>query len=526
MTDQLIDLFQPLTDGTRYVMTPWQVEDLKLLAEKQASANWSEMGAYKTSTGLWLLDHLCTMDKRETGDVPKALIITSKGGKGTYFDAIPKCIPKWRLYNLYVSDLVERVGDVEFQADRNDVFQDLRLGYFNDPTIVLAHYDCFTNKAGLKKSDPDGAPALWERLGKIDWTFILADEAHRMKNRDTQWTKNIKSFSPRAKYRHAMTGTGFVNNPAEIWSILDFLDHDGSSGVWPMGSRKAYWPFRTHFCEEVLTPQNFRVIVGIRKYRVDEFRALRKSVGPRRMMAEVHKDIGHPIESAREVELSRIQRTMYNEIKNALRTLDQAGEPITSPNVISMLSRLRQICVATPQVNDRQFNVNQGRTITDISLVEPSSKLDEVMDILSEVEWENGHKPQVVVFSCFRDPLELLANRLGTKDIPYLHMKQKHSDSERYHLWHDVFPRKEHKVFMSTLALGGESISLASAQYLIFLDRDWSPKNMMQGVGRVYRPGQKAIPEIIYINAKNTVDQYVKGKLDRKKKWFDEIFNS
>jgi SNF2 family DNA or RNA helicase len=313
-------------------------------------------------------------------------------------------------------------------------------------------------------------------------------------------------------YRHIMTGTGFVNRPDEMWSLLDFLQ-SGEGG---------YWKFRGHFCQEIID-RGFRVVVGIKPHRVSEFRDLRKKLGPRRMMADVHAGIGHPIESVHEVELNATQRRMYNEIKNVLRTLDQAGEPIASPNVLSQLNRLRQISVATPHVDSRGFDPIAQRVVTDISLIEPSSKLDECMDILKELR-DAENQPQAVVFSCFRDPLHLLSVRLEQEGIPFLHMQQKHSDDERYRLWHDIFPRKDHSVFLSTLALGGESINLASAQYLIFLDRSWSPKDMMQAVGRVYRPGQKAVPEIIYINAKGTVDNYIKRRLDTKGKWFHEIF--
>jgi SNF2 family DNA or RNA helicase len=59
---------------------------------------------------------------------------------------------------------------------------------------------------------------------------------------------------------------------------------------------------------------------------------------------------------------------------------------------------------------------------------------------------------------------------------------------------------------------------------MIFLDRSWSPKDMAQAVGRIYRPGQTGIPEIIYINAKNSIDQRMKGLLNLKGKWFKQVF--
>jgi len=279
-----------------------------------------------------------------------------------------------------------------------------------------------------------------------------------------------------------------------------------------------------NYCDEYVDARGFRVIQGLKKFRVAEFRALRESLGPRHLMEEVHAGISHPIESSHEVELNATQRRMYTEIKSVLSTLDQAGETLSSPNVLSQLNRLRQICVATPQVDDRYFDAKQNRQVTAISLIEPSSKLDEVMDILDEIRWDEEVKRQVVIFSCFKDPLYLLEKRFEKAGITYLHMQQKHSERDRYSMWHDQFPKCEHRVFLSTLALGGESINLTPAKYLIFLDRSWSPKDMMQAVGRVYRPGQKHVPEVIYINAKKTVDSYVKSRLDRKTGWFNEIF--
>ena len=82
----------------------------------------------------------------------------------------------------------------------------------------------------------------------------------------------------------------------------------------------------------------------------------------------------------------------------------------------------------------------------------------------------------------------------------------------------------ENQVFLSTLDLGGESINLTCAQYLIFLDRSWSPAKMQQAIGRVYRPGQKNAVEVIYITAKGTVDSYVLSKLVTKENWFNDIF--
>jgi SNF2 family DNA or RNA helicase len=100
----------------------------------------------------------------------------------------------------------------------------------------------------------------------------------------------------------------------------------------------------------------------------------------------------------------------------------------------------------------------------------------------------------------------------------------KDSDVERYRKWHDEFPKLEHRVFMSTLQLGGESINLTPARHVIFLDRSWSPKDNAQGIGRIRRPGQEGQPVVIHINANNTTDQYIEQVNDIKQGWYNQIF--
>jgi len=437
------------------------------------------------------------------------LVITSKNGKGAYFDAVPKSVEGWRIFNVNLKGATEYfAGEPDFNpsVDLDELLDTLRQGANREPWLVLVHYDCFIERHNKNHG-------ILDKFASLEWDFIACDEAHKLKNRDTSWTKNIKKL--RGKHKHIMTGTGFVNNPAEMWSLLNWLDRTRWS---------SYWGFRNRFCDQYYDVRGYQVIVGLKKSRVPEFRAIREEYGPRHTMAEVHSGISHPIETVHEVELDSTQKRMYREIKAYLRTLDEAGEPLRSPNVLSQLNRLRQVCVATPKVVGTHFDEKAQRQVTEIELTEPSNKLDEVMSILDELPWDDESKPQVVVFSNFKGPLCLLEKRFEKAGIPYLHLQVQMNEQKRYEMWHDTFPKKQHRVLMSTLALGGESINLACAQYLIFLDRSWSPKDMMQAIGRVYRPGQTGVPEIIYINAKGTVDSYVKSKLDKKVGWFNDIF--
>jgi SNF2 family DNA or RNA helicase len=230
---------------------------------------------------------------------------------------------------------------------------------------------------------------------------------------------------------------------------------------------------------------------------------------------------------------------MYNDLKAELKALDQKGAALYSANVLSVLQRLRQICVGTPEIISDVYDPIQDRRVQKIRLVEPSSKLDAVMEILEGLQWDEDKKEPLVVFSCFRDPLELLKVRLEKHNdfilssgldesmcYNYIHMESEDTDEVRYRKWHDEFPKMGHRVFMSTLQLGGESINLTPAHHLVFLDRSWSPKDNNQGIGRIVRPGQTSVPNIININALRTSDQYIEAVNDLKHGWFKEIFGN
>lgn len=517
-------LLKPKPTG-KFKQQPFQVDDLAYLGEiPGGSANWSEMGSFKTSTCEWLIEQKTSHIRN-----PRVLVITTKTGKGPYLESLWEVLPEFDVYNVSIQKGYQLVIGSRTTPWSMGLPNPLAMR----PIIVLAHFHCFTNKACLPqqiqqnvtlpngkvkkvpKLNDDGTFAM--TTPKVDllsrhWDMIVVDEAHRMKNHDAQWSHNIKLL--KAPYRHVMTGTGFVNNPAEIWSLLNF--------VWPDQFR-SYWKFREYFCEED-DYNGYRKIVGIKRNREQEFRELVRKVGVRRTMLECFPNIKEPIETVVPVELSPIQRSMYEGIKQELMAMDAQGIPLHSPNVISALNRLRQISVATPKVTGDHYDEIKERRIIEVELTEPSSKLDATMEIIDGLEWDSEDRQQVVVFSNFKQPLELLKTRLTKAKIPHLHLRAEQNDKERYELWHEKWPKKEHQVFLCTLGVGSESINLTTAHRAIFLDQSWSPAQNAQAIGRIYRPGQTGACQLIYIRAEGTVDYRVLDSTNEKRGWFQSIF--
>src|SRR5215472_5408273 len=499
------------------------------------SANWSEMGSFKTTTAEWLMEL-----KTKHIPNPRVLIITTKTGKGPYLESLWEVLPEWDIFVAGVKKNQLVIGAKVTPWDVN-----LPNPLYMRPVVVLAHYHCFTNRACVPQQVQETVeingrvikrPVYDEETGLIQmttphcaelltkhWDMIIVDEAHRIKNHDAQWTRNIKKI--KAPYRHIMTGTGFVNNPAEIWSLLDFVWPGKDSPHHSVVGKSGYWQFREYFCEED-NFSGYRKIVGIKPSKEEEFKELVRRVGVRRTMLECFPDIQEPIETVVEVDLSAQQQKMYDSIEKYLMALDAEGVPLHSPTVLSMLNRCRQIAVATPKVLKDEYDWDKDKRVIEVELTEPSSKLDAAMEIIEGLEWDDDRKDQVVVFSNFRQPLELLKARLDKAKISYLHLSADQNDTTRFNLWKPDGPwwTQKAQVFLCTLGVGSESINLSCAHRAIFLDQSWSPAQNKQAIGRIYRPGQTGACQLIYIRARGTVDHRILGAVNEKHGWFKSIF--
>jgi hypothetical protein len=525
----------------KFIKQDWQTVDIIHLlgytdkyGPNVGTANWSEMGGFKTSTGLWYIDR----KMREAGiENPAILIITSKGGKGTFLEAIPEILPEYTIINIETQRLFLYRDKEMLPLDKNKMkFVPKAFGF---PVICLAHYDIFSrSNDGKFETLDDGTPIIVDgqyfykdklqadHIASRLWDIVWCDEFHRLKDKDARWTVNIKKIKTRYG-RHGSTGTGFINRPDEIWSLLNWLDKK------KYGS---YNHFKEIFCE-IDDWDGYARVVGCKPEMRDAFREIVRNIGVRRTLDEVMPHLKTPIFKPINVELNPIQRKMYDSIKLQLQAEDQKGTPLYAANVLSLLQRLRQICVATPEVVEDYYDEVLDRRIQKVKLREPSSKLDALMEVIEGLHWDEDHKEPLVVFSNFKDPLELFKARLDKRNqavvdmgLPdeflckYIHLDVKDTDVERYEKWFVEFPKMQHRVFMSTLQLGGESINLTPARHVVFLDRSWSPKDNAQGIGRIRRPGQEGQPIVIHINADDTTDQYIEDVNITKQGWFNQIF--
>jgi SNF2 family DNA or RNA helicase len=282
-----------------------------------------------------------------------------------------------------------------------------------------------------------------------------------------------------------------------MWSILHFIDADE-------------WPSKTRFIDRYcLTSWNWfggMDVIGLDPQHRDEFFRVVDPRFLRRTKALVLPQLPPKVYSERRVELTPKQRRAYKELANTMLTELESGlEAVTEPLV--KLRRLLQLSSAFAKVDDEKWQ-----------LVEPSSKLDAMQDILAEAEGQ-----AVVVFAESRQLIQLAEARLIKDEVPFASIHGEISGPERQEAVRRL-QEGEVDVLLATMATGGEGLTLTRASVVVFLERSYSLIQNRQAEDRLHRIGQLADQvQIVDLISLDTIDEDRLAVLEGKGRMLEEI---
>ena len=91
--------------------------------------------------------------------------------------------------------------------------------------IIPKKFDvCVTSYSGIK--------LCFNELRNLHWKYLIIDEAHALKNEESQISRLLRKF--RSGHKLLLTGTPLQNNLHELWSLMNFILPDlfSSSSVF------------------------------------------------------------------------------------------------------------------------------------------------------------------------------------------------------------------------------------------------------------------------------------------------------
>ena len=351
------------------------------------------------------------------------------------------------------------------QQERSMILKDLKVN------ILLASYSIIQNDSA--------------ELGKIDFDYIILDEAQHIKNAAALRTRAVKKL--KGKQRLALSGTPIENNPTELWSIFDFL----MPGYLP-----ALKYLKKEFTSEKQKEANQKLKMLVSPFIL------------RRHKQDVLFELPDKQEQIAFCKLTKIQEKMYLQILESVKQFkSEEGMKSNYLHILAALTRLRQICDHPALIDDDM-----------IRSPELSGKVELLREIIVDAV-ESGKK--LLVFSQFVQMLQVLKEMLIKEKIAFEYLDG--STQNRRKVINNFNENNKIRLFLVSLKTGGFGLNLTAADTVVIVDPWWNPMGESQAIDRAHPIGQTRKVMVYKIITKGTIEEKILTLQVNKREMFDFI---
>lgn len=355
-----------------------------------------------------------------------------------------------------------------------------------DFDVCLTSYDiCLLEKTHLKK---------------FAWQYIVIDEAHRIKNENSQLSQIIRAFN--SKNRLLITGTPLQNNLHELWALLNFLLPDVFSSSEDFDS----W---------------FENQGGDQDKVVQQLHKVLRPFLLRRIKSDVEKSLLPKKEINLYVGLTPMQRQWYQRIleKDIDAVNGAAGNKREGKTrLLNIVMQLRKCCnhpylfdgaePGPPYTTEQHIIDNAGKMVVLDKLLKRMkeqgsrvllfSQMSRVLDILEDYCVFRGYGTFLSRIGIFvpitpnKTSNISLLTLFTASTIEYCRIDGQTNHEDRVTAIDEYNkPDSSKFIFLLTTRAGGLGINLVTADIVILYDSDWNPQVDLQAQDRAHRIGQK-----------------------------------
>jgi SNF2 family DNA or RNA helicase len=430
-----------------------------------------EVGLGKTIEAGLVLDELCTR-----GLVRSALVLVP-----------PSLIEQWQ------GEMRRKFG-LDFISHDDPTFKERGLG-------AWAHFDRIIVSMHTAKREPHRSAIVARK-----WDIIIVDEAHHLRNRNTQTWRFASELEK--QYILLLTATPVQNNLEELFNLVTLLEP---------GLLSTARKFQKHFIDrkDKLTPRN-----------VDELHALLSEVMVRNRRSTVGLQFTRRWARTERVALSAPERSLYDDaagfVRQHLRTAKGTG-PLSRMALVALqmaLGSSSQAAAGTLQhvAGNPKLDPGDQAMLADLTRralgQTASAKVDRLLALLDEFP------DKMVIFTQFRATQEMLTQRLRTAghELAVFHggLTRLEKEGAVQHF------RGAARLLLATEA-GSEGRNLQFAHAVCNFDLPWNPMRIEQRIGRLSRIGQTHDVHVFNLVAAQTVEAAVLHLLEAKLSMFELV---
>lgn len=324
-----------------------------------------------------------------------------------------------------------------------------------------------------------------ETLATYTWDVVIADEAHFIKNPDSDRTRAIKHIP--AAHKIAMSGTPMDKSPAELWSVLNWL--------YPK-EFTSYWRFVQHFVETQEGYEGRPTFVGTNPDHAAELGDLLRPIMTVKSKREAQPDMPELIVERVPLEMSASQKKLYRQVQKAKDILVDVGDQqLIISNTMTRITRMQQIA-SDP---------------ASLGLAGDSSKLAFVLEYI-----RNNPKQQMLLFSRFRN-VAIHVHQEAAKVARGSAALVLGGDDP---IGLELFLEGKAQVLVGTIQAMGTAADLPMASVSIFMDCLHSSIQMDQAFDRIHRLGITEPKHAMLLESVGSIDRLISMSLQNK--WSDK----
>lgn len=310
-------------------------------------------------------------------------------------------------------------------------------------------------------------------LTKVSWKLVVLDEAQNIKNPNSNRTKYVKLI-PRDSCI-AVSGTPFENHVSDIWSLVDFI----KPGLF--GTKADY--------DSYITDD----IAG-----ADKVEPLLSPLMLRRRVSDVAMDLPEKVIIPQEICMSDTECLKYEEYRQlAIKDSNSVG--------LGVLQKLRMYCTH-PLICDEEIGSDPYSC---------SIKYQRMCEIIEEVV---SRDEKIILFTSFQKMFDILKNDIPKRfDIPVNGINGNTPVNNRQTIVDKYNEYKGSFLLVLNPRAAGTGLNITSANHVIHYNLEWNPALEDQASARAYRKGQKRNVFVYRLFYKNTVEQIVNERIERKR---------
>lgn len=507
---------QPKTIPKGFTLTGYQMIGLNwlVLMHKQSLNGIlaDEMGLGKTIQAIAFLAHL-----KELGDEGPHLIIVPSSTMDNWQKEFALWCPNIKLLNYYGSQDERRHMRLQIVHEQVD-------------------YDVILTTYNMVISSPDDRVLF----RKLDFHYVIFDEAHMLKNMATARYENLMRVQ--ASRKLLLTGTPLQNNLVELMSLLVFVMPDMFANKKEQ-LKKMFSMFPKTAEDEERS-----------KYEKDRIAHAKRIMKPfflRRLKSEVLTALPAKCEEVLKVPMSEGQQDIYfktvAQYKKRAKELAEGKIRHSNGSGVGMLMNLRKIA-NHPLLVRHSFDNTQIRVLArllkkDKSHREANEKfIYEDLSVLSDFDihktclayrciehyslgnhqiCDSGkfammddllpnmkeNDDRVLIFSQFTMVLDIMEQYLRIRGHRYLRMDGQTPVQERQTLIDEYNNDPSIFIFILSTRAGGLGINLTAANTVILHDLDFNPYNDKQAEDRCHRVGQTRNVKVIRLLSEETIEE-------------------